>query len=336
MSFSSSEVIHRLQNLDPDEFEQFIGDLWERLGWETEVTTESRDRGIDVIAEQYHPYQQKILIQAKRYRSDNRVGSPEIREYSSLRRQEEDVDQVLIVTTSEFTSDARAIASELNVKCINGDLLAQLVKENNAMELVETTTGGIQSSKTNSLERDAKPGEVDRETAGSIRGIGDDVVAELLGIARVSFSAESDISREKMNFDGLFVALNLHTRNLQDGVWLAIENTEEIDIVDEAGSWHNPIPLSEKPLRKGWQTHDPEVRTQLGPRDLDIDIQIQETTKYLLAVNLDLIRDLSLIKIDRYDIEIDLTNADLADIPCLPDGLQTSLESTRGVSIHTN
>jgi hypothetical protein len=166
--------------------------------------------------------------------------------------------------------------------------------------------------------------------------MGDDIVAELLGIGRVSFSAESEISRQEEDFDGLFVALTLHTNNLQNSVWLAIENTEEIDIVDEAGTEYNPISLSEKPIRKGWQTHDPELRTQTGPRNLDIDIRIQGTTKYLLAVDLDLMQDLSRIKIDRYGLEMDLTETELADISGLPDDLKTSLESVRGISLHTS
>ncbi|WP_080505353.1 restriction endonuclease [Halorubrum aethiopicum] len=336
MPLSSAEIIQHLQNIEPDEFEHFIGDLWERLGWETEVTTGSSDRGIDVIAKRFHPYQQKILIQAKRYQSDNRVGSPQIREYSSLRQQEENVDQVLVVTTSAFTSEARAIASDLNVKCINGEQLAQLVEENDAMDLVETTTGGLPPSSSAPRETDAKSRGRNRETAGLPRGIGDDVIAELLGIARVNFSSESDISRHEMDFDGLFVALTLHTRSLQDSVWLAIGATQEVDVVDSTGSKHNPISLSEKPLRNGWQTHDPEVRTQTGPRNLDIDIRIQETTKYLLAVDLSSIRDLSRIEIDRYGIEIDFTEVDLADTLSLPDDLKTSLESVRGVSIHTS
>lgn len=336
MPVSSAEIIRHLQKLEPDEFEHFISDLWERLGWETTVTTESRDRGIDVIAERYHPYQQKVLIQAKRYQSDNRVESPQIREYSALRRQEENVDQVLVVTTSEFTSDAREIAKDLNVKCVNADRLAHLIKENDATGLVETTTGGVQPSEPESRVRGAKSGEIDRETTGSIREMGDDVVAELVGIARVSFTAESDISRENVDFDGLFVALTLHTNDLQNNVWLAIENTEEVEVVDEAGTQHNPSLLSEMPLRKGWQTHDPEVRTQTGPRNLDIDIRIQETTKYLIAVDLNLMRDLSRIKIDRYGIDMDLSKTDLADIPGLPNDLKTSLESVRGVSLHTS
>lgn len=44
------------------------------------------DRGIDVVATRG---QQKQLIQAKRYRPNTTVGSPEVQQYAALRLQEE-------------------------------------------------------------------------------------------------------------------------------------------------------------------------------------------------------------------------------------------------------
>ncbi|CCQ36803.1 homolog to restriction system mrr N-terminal region [Natronomonas moolapensis 8.8.11] len=40
----------RLQQMDPYDFELFVGDVWEYLGWNTRVVGEPGDRGIDVIA----------------------------------------------------------------------------------------------------------------------------------------------------------------------------------------------------------------------------------------------------------------------------------------------
>ena len=125
-----------LQQMDPYEFEYFVGDLWERMGWETEVSTESADQGVDVTARKSLPYDQVTLIQAKRYGPNTTVGSPDIQQYASLKNQYDGVDKVVVVTTNEFTQQARELAQRLNVKLINGDDLIALIDEHEAGDLV--------------------------------------------------------------------------------------------------------------------------------------------------------------------------------------------------------
>lgn len=124
-----------LQQMGPYEFEFFIGELWERMGWETEVSTESADQGVDVIARKSLPYDQLTLIQAKRYGPNTTVGSPDIQQYASLKNQYDGVDKVVVVTTNEFTQQARNLAERLNVKLINGDDLIALLDEHEAADL---------------------------------------------------------------------------------------------------------------------------------------------------------------------------------------------------------
>ncbi|SNR56227.1 restriction endonuclease [Halorubrum vacuolatum] len=125
-----------LQRMDPYEFEHFIGALWDRMGWETSVSTESMDEGVDVTARKESPYPQTLLIQAKRYGPNTTVGSPDVQQYASLRHQYAGVDKVLIVTTNEFTGQAKDLADRLNVKLIDGDDLARLIIEREALDLV--------------------------------------------------------------------------------------------------------------------------------------------------------------------------------------------------------
>lgn len=126
-----------LQELDDYDFERFVADLWERLGWNTEVSTRSADRGIDVVATRRSPYEEKALIQAKRYGPNTTVGSPAIQQYASLKHQRHGVDKVLVVTTNGFSSQAEELAHQLNVKLVDGDDLVKLVEDLDAMELVE-------------------------------------------------------------------------------------------------------------------------------------------------------------------------------------------------------
>ena len=125
-----------LQEMDPYEFEYFVGDLWERMGWETSVSTASADKGVDITARKSSPYDQLLLIQAKRYGPNTTVGSPEIQQYASLRNQFDGVDKVLLVTTNAYSRQAREIATDLNVKLINGDELVELIHEHESLDLV--------------------------------------------------------------------------------------------------------------------------------------------------------------------------------------------------------
>ncbi|WP_414838279.1 restriction endonuclease [Candidatus Nanosalina sp. VS9-1] len=121
-------TISNLRGINEYEFEEIVGNVWSERGWETQVTRSSNDRGIDIVAEKQHPYYQKILIQAKRYSAGNKVGSKEIQQYYSLKDQEDNVDQVLIITTSSFTKPAERRAQDLNVKLINGEEFLKIYK----------------------------------------------------------------------------------------------------------------------------------------------------------------------------------------------------------------
>jgi len=127
-----------LQQMDPYEFEHFVADLWERMGWETSVSTESADKGIDITAQKSTPYEQLVLIQAKRYGPNTTVGSPEIQQYASLKHQQSGVDKVLMVTTNAYTQQACELAEQLNVKLIDGDDLVGLIDQQDAGDLVAT------------------------------------------------------------------------------------------------------------------------------------------------------------------------------------------------------
>ena len=126
---SSDSSFDQIKSLKPQEFEDYVAELWSKKGWDTKVTKSSQDKGIDIIAEKNDIYSKKTLIQVKRYSEDNKVTSKQIQQYSSLKYQEENVDEVIIVTTSSFTSNARQLAKKLNVKLIDGEKLANIVRK---------------------------------------------------------------------------------------------------------------------------------------------------------------------------------------------------------------
>ncbi len=159
---STEQLKTVLQQMDPYEFEHFVADLWERMGWETEVSSASMDEGVDVVARKSHPYDQLTLIQAKRYGPNTTVGSPDIQQYASLGQQYNGVDKVVIVTTNEFTGQARDLAGRLNVKLINGDDLVSLLVEYDALDLFveyfDFITPADNDSEQSDEPPDAEPG----------------------------------------------------------------------------------------------------------------------------------------------------------------------------------
>lgn len=126
-----------LYNLTPEVFENFVARVWSERGWNANVTQISGDSGIDIVATKESPFQQKQLIQAKRYGSDTSVGSPDIQQYASLRQQGDNVDSVVVVTSSGFSNQAVQLAEKLNVKLVSGDELYALVAENGLWDVVD-------------------------------------------------------------------------------------------------------------------------------------------------------------------------------------------------------
>jgi predicted outer membrane protein len=135
--------------LSPYEFENFVGEVWSELGWETEVTKGAQDRGIDVVAQRDDKTE---LIQVKRYAIDNKVGSNEVRKYATLYQQESDADSIALVTASSFTRQAEELADDLDVRTIDGDYLYDYVKESGinkdilTEDSISNTTQGASSA----------------------------------------------------------------------------------------------------------------------------------------------------------------------------------------------
>ncbi|WP_336360307.1 restriction endonuclease [Haladaptatus sp. ZSTT2] len=135
---SAGNLRTRMQNIDPYEFEHFVAELWKAQGWDTEVSQASNDMGVDITAWKFDGLvDQKIVIQAKRYAEDNKIGRPAIQQYHSLKQQDSEVDAAVVVTTSSYTSSAKDWANEHNVKLIDGDDLVNLVLDQRRYDLLD-------------------------------------------------------------------------------------------------------------------------------------------------------------------------------------------------------
>src|SRR5207244_6339335 len=98
--------------------EEVMGELFERLGFDVELTQQTRDKGIDLIAIKKRRdagLTERYLIQCKRHSANNRVGVDVV--YSMLGvGSVEPHTGLIIATTSYFTKPARELAAEPSVR----------------------------------------------------------------------------------------------------------------------------------------------------------------------------------------------------------------------------
>ncbi len=131
------EIITRLQGIDRYEFEDFIAEIFELDNWETSVTQDSDDDGIDVVAEKHGFLEQKIAIQAKRPDPGNKVGKGDVQQYSALVRDNQDTDIALVATSAAFTKGGYEYGTENNVKLLDGAMLSGLIHARSAGDILD-------------------------------------------------------------------------------------------------------------------------------------------------------------------------------------------------------
>lgn len=143
MASHRSKTLEVLRDLDPYHFEQFIADVWqEGQGWETTVTQESRDWGVDIIGTPPGRSNGVTIVQAKCYGEGTKVTSEEVQQYASIRQQYDEVTGVTIVTTSSFTTPAQSLSDRLDVKCIDADGLVEIVDRYDVREILDWYAAG--------------------------------------------------------------------------------------------------------------------------------------------------------------------------------------------------
>jgi len=120
--------INWTDRFDPYEFEEFVAELWKNDRYTTVVRKGSGDRGIDIEATRGSI---KKLIQVKLYSPGNKIGSKDVRKYATLYQQVPDADDVIIVTSSSFTSEAENLAEDLDVQLVDDDEIADKYNESN-------------------------------------------------------------------------------------------------------------------------------------------------------------------------------------------------------------
>ena len=118
-------VPNRFGNMNPFHFEKFIGELFNDLGYQIEVTKSTGDFGADVLLVKDNI---KTAVQVKRYGKENLVGVNEINQIIGGREYYR-CDKAIIVTTSSFTKAAKKIADQTLVELWDWDKLLNEIKK---------------------------------------------------------------------------------------------------------------------------------------------------------------------------------------------------------------
>lgn len=116
-----TKKIDELLELTPREFEEYIGILYKKMGFYSEVTQYSNDKGVDVVL---FKDSVKYVIQCKRYKGT--VGSPEIQKFIGAMEHAK-ADRGIFVTTGMFSFEAEKMASEHPIELVNRISLSKLI-----------------------------------------------------------------------------------------------------------------------------------------------------------------------------------------------------------------
>ena len=119
----SKYTIDDVDIMTGSEFEEFVGQLFKRMGYSSQVTKKSGDQGLDVIAVKRGT---KVGIQTKCY--SNTVGNSAIQE-AVAGKSFYGCDKVIVITNNYFTSAAIELAQSNNVILWNRDMLKEKIKE---------------------------------------------------------------------------------------------------------------------------------------------------------------------------------------------------------------
>lgn len=124
-----------LDNLSGIEFEEFIGQLLNAMGFRTQMTKASGDGGVDIIAALDKPIVGgRYLFQCKRLAPNSLVGVPTVREFYGAVTADRRASKGVLIATSGFTVHAQEFAEEIGIELIDGKRLNNLLAEYATLE----------------------------------------------------------------------------------------------------------------------------------------------------------------------------------------------------------
>ncbi len=121
---SSRDLLGWLRGMKPSEFEDYIADLFSKLGYKTEATGGSHDEGIDIVAEKDGI---KYYIQCKKFIT-SKVTVHDIRDFYGALVDHLANGKGYFITTNKFTLEAEKFAEDKPIELIDGFKLIDYIR----------------------------------------------------------------------------------------------------------------------------------------------------------------------------------------------------------------
>lgn len=121
---SDRELLLKLREMRPTEFEDYVAELFSKLGYKTKAVGGGHDRGIDVIAEKEGI---KHYIQCKKFIT-SQVGVADVRDFYGAIADHVAQGKGYLITTNKFTLEAEEFAEDKPIELIDGHKLIGYIR----------------------------------------------------------------------------------------------------------------------------------------------------------------------------------------------------------------
>lgn len=115
--------------MSPREFERYVCECFKNMGFEAELTKQTRDGGFDIICKKNSPFRMLLIVECKHYSSGNKVDVSIVRALRGV-QDETKANKAICVTTSTFSRDAIEYADKF-------DTQMELVDMNGLLEWIK-------------------------------------------------------------------------------------------------------------------------------------------------------------------------------------------------------
>jgi restriction system protein len=122
--FGTKDSLQKIRSLTPGQFEEFIADLFLRLGYSAETVGGSGDGGIDVVATKDGI---KHYIQCKKFITQQ-VSVGAVRDFYGAITDRLSDGKAFFITTNIFTLDAEKFAEDKPIELVDGKKLMEYVR----------------------------------------------------------------------------------------------------------------------------------------------------------------------------------------------------------------
>jgi len=151
LDFKAKELLSKLRQIDPFDFEEVCAEILRKLGAQAEVTKRSNDDGVDFYAIDFdfvpdgintpQACRAAVIGQAKRFADGNAVKETDVRAFvGGAMKVKHDLSSAGKIfplspivyaywTTSDFTQSAKKFSRDLGIWYLSGRALAQYVSE---------------------------------------------------------------------------------------------------------------------------------------------------------------------------------------------------------------